>query len=121
MSDHRTRRETLRKVVAATSLLALTRRLPLPALAEGEVDVPFTDLPPSLVNFNPSPSPERRTLDIRKISSPLTPKDQFFTTQHLGHPVIDPAAFALKVSGLVERPQSLSLDQLRKMGATELV
>jgi DMSO/TMAO reductase YedYZ molybdopterin-dependent catalytic subunit len=97
------------------------RHWPLPALAEGEVDVPFTDLPASLINFNPTPSPERRTLDIRKISSPITPKDQFFTTQHLGHPVIDPATFALRVSGLVEHPQSFSLDELQKMPGTELV
>jgi DMSO/TMAO reductase YedYZ molybdopterin-dependent catalytic subunit len=121
MSDHQTRRETFKKGLAAAGLLALTRPWPLPALAEGEVDVPFTDLPPSLVNFNPSPSPERRTLDIRKISGPLTPKDQFFTTQHLGHPVIDPATFALKISGLVDRPLSLSLDDLRKMRSTEVV
>jgi DMSO/TMAO reductase YedYZ molybdopterin-dependent catalytic subunit len=121
MSDHFTRRETLRKGLAATSLLALMRQWALPALADGEVDVPFTDLPASLINFNPTPGPERRILDIRKISNPLTPKDQFFTTQHLGHPVIDPAKFALRVSGLVERPQSLSLDELRKMPGTDLV
>jgi len=121
MSDHFTRRETLRKGLAATSLLALMRQWALPALADGEVDVPFTDLPASLINFNPTPGPERRILDIRKISNPLTPKDQFFTTQHLGHPVIDPARFALRVSGLVGRPQSLSLDELRKMPGTDLV
>jgi DMSO/TMAO reductase YedYZ molybdopterin-dependent catalytic subunit len=121
MSDHFTRRETLRKGLAATSLLALMRPWALPALADGEVDVPFTDLPASLINFNPTPGPERRILDVRKISNPITPRDQFFTTQHLGHPVIDPARFALRVSGLVERPQSLSLDELRKMPGTDLV
>ena len=38
------------------------------------------------------------------IDGPFTPKDQFFTTQHYGHPVIDPATFRLKVSGLVDKP-----------------
>src|SRR5262249_31480582 len=115
---HITRRETLRTGLAASSLLALSPRLVIPALAEDEILVPFTDLPP---NFNPTPRPETRLLDVRKIDGPFTSKDQFFTTQHYGHPVIDPTAFALKVSGLVERAKSFSLDELRKMRSAELV
>jgi DMSO/TMAO reductase YedYZ molybdopterin-dependent catalytic subunit len=118
MPEHITRRETLRRGLAATSLLGLAPDWAIPALAQGETLVPFTDLPS---NFNPTPTPDRRTLDVRKIDGPFTPKDQFFTTQHYGHPVIDPATFALKVSGLVERPKSFSLDDLRKMRSTELV
>ena len=90
----------------------------LPALAQSETAVPFTDLP---ANFNPTPSPERRTLDIRKISGPLTPADQFFTTQHLGHPVVDPATYTLQVTGLVQKSKSFSLDALKKMPKSELV
>src|SRR5438067_2091806 len=114
MSEPITRRETLRGL-AVSGLLALA---PIPALAQGETLVPFTDLP---ANFNPTPAPDRRTLDVRTIDGPFTPKDRFFTTQHYGHPVVDPATFALKVSGLVERPKLFSLDELRKMRATELV
>src|SRR5205814_6876458 len=47
--------------------------------------------------------------------------DQFFTTQHYGHPEVDPATYRLKISGLVDRPKSFSLDELRKMGKAELV
>ena len=90
----------------------------LPALAQGEVVVPFTD---SHQNFNPTPAPDRRLFDTRSLNSPFTPKDQFFTTQHYGHPEIDPAAFRLKVSGLVNSSLALSLDDLRKMGNTELI
>jgi DMSO/TMAO reductase YedYZ molybdopterin-dependent catalytic subunit len=60
-------------------------------------------------------------LDVRKIDGPFTPKDQFFTTQHYGHPEIDPAAYRLKVTGLVDKPLSLSLDNLRGMRRVELV
>jgi DMSO/TMAO reductase YedYZ molybdopterin-dependent catalytic subunit len=88
----------------------------LPALAQGEVLVPFTDLPETF----PAPTVDRRQLDVRKIDGPFSPKDQFFTTQHYGHPEIDPTAFRLKVSGLVERPQSLSLDALRAMRRVEI-
>ena len=118
MSEHTTRREALKGGLAATGLLGLQPDWAIAALAEGEIIVPFTDLP---ANFNPTPSPERRTLDVRKIDGPFTPRDQFFTTQHYGHPVIDPATFALKISGLVERPKSFPLDDLRKMRSTELV
>jgi len=90
----------------------------LPVFAQGETLVPFTDVPE---NTNFTPAPDRRLLDVRTITGPFTPKDQFFTTQHYGHPEVDPAAFRLKVTGLVERPQSLSLDALRKMGGAELI
>jgi DMSO/TMAO reductase YedYZ molybdopterin-dependent catalytic subunit len=90
----------------------------LPVLAQGEALVPFTDLPETV---NVAPAPDRRVLDIRKISGPFTPPDQFYTIQHYGHPPVDPAAFRLKVSGLVDRPVSLSLDELRRLRAAELV
>ena len=90
----------------------------LPALAQGETLVPFTDLPDTITL---EPTPDRRIIDIRKIDGVFTPRDQFFTTQHYGHPVIDPATFRLKVSGLVDRATSLSLDELRGMPSTELV
>ena len=79
--------------------------------------MPFTDLPETF----PPAAVDRRQLDVRTIDGPLTPRDRFFTTQHYGHPQVDPATFQLKVSGLVERPLSLSLDDLRKMPSTELV
>ena len=90
----------------------------LPALAQGETLVPFTDLPETI---NWSRTPDRRMLDIRTIDGPFTPKDKFFTTQHYGHPAIDAATYRLKVSGLVSQPMSLSLDELRRMPSTELV
>jgi len=58
---------------------------------------------------------------VRTIDGPFTPADKFGTTQHYGHPTIDPAAFRLKISGLVDRPRQLSLDDLKKIGSTDLV
>ncbi len=119
MSKRTTRREVLKGGLAAAGLSIFG--LPewaLPALAQGESVVPFTDLPETI---NLAPTPDRRIIDIRKIDGPFTPKDQFFTTQHYGHPEVDPATFRLKVTGLVERPKSLTLDDLRKMGNSEVV
>ena len=90
----------------------------LPALAQGETVVPFTEFPPT---FNPAPAVDRRLFDTRTLSGAFTPKDQFFTTQHYGHPEVDAAAFRLKVGGLVKTPKSLTIDELRKMGSTELI
>src|SRR5215467_2007942 len=78
----------------------------IPALVAGETDVPFTDIPDNVRWETP---PDRRLLDIRTINGPFSPADKFATTQHYGHPTIDPAAFRLKISGLVDRPKQLSL------------
>src|SRR5881296_4156939 len=109
-----TRREILKGSLALAGLSVFgIPEWALPALAQGETVVPFTDLP---ANANFTPAPDRRTFDIRKIDGPFTPKDQFFTTQHYGHPDVDLATYRLKISGLVDRPKSFSLDELRKMG-----
>jgi hypothetical protein len=62
-----------------------------PALAQGGTLMPFTDVPENVQTVTGA---DRRIIDIRKIDGPFTPKDQFFTTQHYGHPVVDPATFA---------------------------
>jgi DMSO/TMAO reductase YedYZ molybdopterin-dependent catalytic subunit len=119
VANEMTRRDVMKSGLAAAVLGAAgTFDWVLPALAQGEVVVPFTD---SHQNFNPNPAPDRRLFDTRTLSSAFTPKDQFFTTQHYGHPEVDPAAFRLKVSGLVNSTLALSLDDLRKMGNTELI
>ena len=114
-----TRREIIKGGLAAAGLGVLgIPEWALPALAQGETLVPFTDLPD---NINLTPTADRRLLDVRTIDAAFTPKDQFFTTQHYGHPEIDPAAFRLKVSGLVDRPKAFSLAELQKLGRAELV
>ncbi len=119
MSEQMTRRETFRRGLAATSVLALIPDWAVPALAQDEVDVPFTDIPK---NFNPGANPNAptRVLDIRKIDGPFTPKDQFYALQHMNRPEIDPATYKLKLSGLVNKPMELSLDDLKGMHATEV-
>ncbi len=90
----------------------------LPALAQGETAVPFTDLP-EVINWRRTP--DRRMLDIRTIDSVFTDRDQFFTTQHYGHPELDPATYRLNVSGLVDQPLSLSIDDIRAMPPRDLI
>ncbi|MAM84618.1 MAG: hypothetical protein CL472_08130, partial [Acidobacteria bacterium] len=119
MTIQSTRRDILKGglTVAGLSLLGVPEWA-LPALAQGETLVPFTDLPDPLTLVR---GPERRIIDIRRIRGQFTPRDRFATTQHYGHPVIDPATYQLHVSGLVDQALSLSLDELRAMPSREIV
>jgi DMSO/TMAO reductase YedYZ molybdopterin-dependent catalytic subunit len=114
----RNRRETLKSTLAIAGLAALGLPEWAFALEQGETVVPWSDMPE---NFPTVTGPDRRIVDIRKIDAPLTPRDQFYTVQHYGHPEVDAAGYRLKLSGLVARPLSLTLDELRKMKSTELV
>jgi DMSO/TMAO reductase YedYZ molybdopterin-dependent catalytic subunit len=119
MNTRSTRRDILRGGLAVAGLGVLG--IPdwaIPALAQDEVLVPFADLPE---NSNFTPSADRRLLDLRKIDGPFTPIDQFYTVQHYGHPTVDPAAYRLTVSGLVNKPLSLSLDDLHRMRTAEII
>jgi DMSO/TMAO reductase YedYZ molybdopterin-dependent catalytic subunit len=119
VSTGMTRRETLTRGAAAAAALALIPDWAIPALAQGEVDVPFTDIP---MTFNPNPaSGAQRFLDIRKIDGPITPADQFFFIQHYDRPEIDPSAFRLKFTGLVTKPTELSLADLQGMRSVDVV
>ena len=112
------RRAVLAGGVAAGTLAALG--LPewvLPALAQGETLVPFTDIP---ANFSTGVG-DVRVLDIRRIDGPLTPRDEFFAIQHYGQPEVDAGSYRLSLSGLVDRPLTMTLAELRRLGTTELV
>ena len=119
MTKQTTRRDMIKGSVALAGLGVLG--LPewaFPALSEEQTLVSFTDLPDELVLER---TPDRRIIDIRGIDGVFTPSDQFFTTQHYGHPEIDTATYRLRVSGLVDQPLSLSLDDLRAMPSRDLV
>jgi DMSO/TMAO reductase YedYZ molybdopterin-dependent catalytic subunit len=118
MTRSSSRRETLKGGLALAGAAAFG--LPewaLPAPPQGDVVVPFSDMPE---NF-PTDRGETRLVDVRKIDGPFTPADRFYAVQHYGQPEVDSASYRLKVSGLVDKPTSLSLAELRGMGGAELV
>jgi DMSO/TMAO reductase YedYZ molybdopterin-dependent catalytic subunit len=109
----------MKRGLAAVGALALVPEWALPALAQGEADVPFTDIP---AGFNPSPADgARRSLDLRKIDGLITPTDQFFFIQHYNKPELNAATYRLKLSGLVGKPTELSLADLQSMKPVEVV
>src|SRR5437899_1225505 len=119
MANEPTRRDVLKGSLALAGLgIVGIPEWVLPALAQEEMLVPFTDIPE---NTRWEPSADQRRLDIRTINGPFTPKEKFATTQHYGHPDVDAATFRLKISGLVDQPKQISLDDLKKMGPRDLV
>jgi DMSO/TMAO reductase YedYZ molybdopterin-dependent catalytic subunit len=119
MAGEMTRRETLKRGLLAAGALAVVPEWALPALAQGEVDVPFTDVP---ATFNPNPpNGNNRFLDLRTIDGFITPADKFFFIQHYDKPEIDGAAFRLKITGLVDKPAELSLADLQSMRSVDVV
>src|SRR5687768_11645298 len=114
-----TRRDTLKLGMTTVAGLALIPEWALPALAQGDSDVPFTDYP---ANFVTGPADgARRVLDIRTIDGLITPADQFFFIQHYDKPQLDGAAYRLKLTGLFTKPAELSLADLQSMRAVDVV
>ena len=120
MVEQISRRETLRRGLTAASLLALAADWAVPALAQGETDIPFTDYP---ANFkaNADPAAVNRRIDIRTIDGYTTPNDQFFFIQHYNRPEVDANAWRLKFTGLVNKPAEFTLADLKTMKSTDLV
>ena len=119
MAVEMTRRQTLKRGLAAAGALALVPEWALPALAQGETDVPFTDIPATF-NFSP-PNGNNRFLDLRRIDGLMTPADQFFFIQHYDKPEIDAVSYRLKFTGLVSKPTELSLAELQSMRSVDIV
>jgi DMSO/TMAO reductase YedYZ molybdopterin-dependent catalytic subunit len=91
----------------------------LPAVAQGEEVIAWTDIP---ANFNPV-GRGGRSLDTRTLQRGtfITPTEDFYLVQHYGQPSVDPATYKLRVTGLVNKPIELSLDQLKQRRRTEIV
>src|SRR5579863_3325099 len=120
MPQQITRRLSLKTGLAATGLLAFVTDWAVPALAEGDLDIPFTDYPKDY-KVNGNPNAANRFLDIRKIDGQITPNDQFFFIQHYNRPEIDGNAYRLKLTGMFNKPMELSLADLKAMKSTEVV
>jgi DMSO/TMAO reductase YedYZ molybdopterin-dependent catalytic subunit len=75
----------------------------------GDVVIPWLDQPAP----NPVPQIVPRQLVWEQLDSWLTPADEFFIVSHYGTPPVDKASRPLDIAGLVRRPQSLTLADLK--------
>jgi DMSO/TMAO reductase YedYZ molybdopterin-dependent catalytic subunit len=112
-----TRRDVLQGLFAA-SVAAEFGGLPLLVLAQGEVVVPFTDVPPPAPPAPGAPTPPVR-FDPKNLTNFVVSNDEFFSVAHYGVPTVDPGTHKLRITGLVDRPLELSLADLKKRPRVE--
>lgn len=88
------------------------------ALAQGEALVPFADMPEeSIAAAMPNGV---SWLDTRFIDTFYTPNEDFYVVQHYNTPEISADEHQLSITGLVQRPTTLNLDDLRSMPKVEI-
>ncbi|RIK44300.1 MAG: sulfite oxidase [Chloroflexi bacterium] len=86
-------------------------------LAQTGVEVlPWLDQPAE----NPVPEVIANQLIWEELDSWVTPNDQFFSIAHYNRPEIDAANWHLEITGRVEQPLSLTLDDLLALPRQEL-
>ena len=83
----------------------------MPALAQGERLVPFTDVPESF-QVRPVQPNTTHWQDTRQISEFTSDNDDFYLVQHYGQPEIDNDSWRLRVTGMVDNELELSLSDL---------
>jgi DMSO/TMAO reductase YedYZ molybdopterin-dependent catalytic subunit len=112
-ADPLTRRELFTKTSAATAAILLAHfslpDLAFPGEADNEEPVPFLKLP----------RVTRKMLDWETLDSWLTPQDQVFDVHHYNEPKLDASKYRLEITGLVDKPISLTLDEIRKRPAVD--
>lgn len=91
----------------------------LPALAQGERLIPFTDVPEAFQVREKRPGATHYQ-DTREITSHISSNDDFYVVQHYGQPEIDNASYRLRVTGMVDREMEFSLDDLMQRNAVDL-
>jgi DMSO/TMAO reductase YedYZ molybdopterin-dependent catalytic subunit len=114
------RRKFLAQSGAALAGLALfDSPWPSPALAlqADETILPWLDQPVD----NPVPDVVANQIKWEQVDSWITPNKQFFSIAHYNRPKIDPTTWHLDITGLVKRPISLTLDNIKALPQKDVV
>ncbi len=111
-------RRTLLKGALGTGVLAAMPNLILPALAQGDKLIPFTDVPENF-QVTPARPAANHYLDTREITSYFTDNDDFYIIQHYGQPDIDESTYRLKITGMVDNELEFTLQDLQNMAQIE--
>ncbi len=96
---------------AAGVTLPLWKAFALPPPQAGEELVPFLNMPRTPPN----------RLDWEMLKDWITPQEQVFSVQHYNTPDIDGAAYSLDLTGLINKPMKLTLDQIKKRPKTDVM
>lgn len=124
--DHRTETNGADSVVSRRNFLTRGSAL-LAALAlgdsplfaeiwragEGEEVIPFLDQAPAPPDAAVRQYGELNTRNWEQLSSWTTPHEDFFTVSHYNRPVLKTEDWRLQIGGLVERPTTLTFEQIQ--------
>jgi DMSO/TMAO reductase YedYZ molybdopterin-dependent catalytic subunit len=117
-----TRRSMLRQAGLTGIGLAMTDftafGFPAEWVQADEVVVPFTDVPADFTTKN-AQNGRVSGLDLRQLSSFITPEENYFVVAHYGVPQVDAATYRLEIKGRVANPRSYTLDELKKRSRAE--
>ena len=120
METHELSRRALlkRTGMAVTGMALLNSGILAPrAMAQSDVEVlPWTDQPLE----NPAPQVLDSPLHWESLDSWYTPNDEFFSVSHYNRPEIDVVDWQLEVTGLVNNPLTLTMDDLLAWPRQEL-
>ena len=100
-----TRRDMLRSSVAFAAFAFAQTPLSVLGFDEPgaeETVVPFLDA-----------QPKGKMLYWQDLASWITPNDQLYSVSHYGTPEVDPSRWQLEISGLVKKPKTLSLADIK--------
>ncbi|MDX1563064.1 MAG: molybdopterin-dependent oxidoreductase, partial [Gammaproteobacteria bacterium] len=89
------------------------------ALAQGEELVPFSDVPEGFMAPPVTPGASH-FLDTRLLDTFYTPNEDFYIVQHYDQPVIPEDEYRLRITGLVDRPLELGLDEIKARPRVEI-
>jgi DMSO/TMAO reductase YedYZ molybdopterin-dependent catalytic subunit len=113
VAKHDISRRTLLKGGSAAFAGLTVLRVAGPAHAfpgrPGEVVIPWLDQPAP----NPVPNVLQNLLVWEELDSWLTPADNFFVVSHYGNPALNAQDWRLGITGLVGRPRTLTLDEIK--------
>ena len=110
-------RRQLIKAGVGASLMAATAGFPWFALAQDEVVMRFLDVPEG---WDPGPRQPGRTHIIKTSQIDSFYGNDFYVVQHYGQPELDVGSYQLNLTGLVDRPLTFTLDQLRAMPGRDI-
>jgi DMSO/TMAO reductase YedYZ molybdopterin-dependent catalytic subunit len=102
--------------LTALALLEASRAYAFPS-RPGESVVRWLDQPTE----NPDPVGIQTQLVWENLDSWITPNEEFFSISHFDRPVIDASTWKLEIDGLVKKPLTLTLDDLKARPRQEVV
>jgi DMSO/TMAO reductase YedYZ molybdopterin-dependent catalytic subunit len=115
------RRTLLARGGSAVAGLALLDSVFAKAFAgqPGEEVIPWLDQPPLV----PPPAADiiQNLQRWEDLGSFITPNDQFYSIAHYGRPAIDAQSWSLEIDGLVRRPRSFTLAELKARPRREVI